>query len=268
MSDNDKKLLSARLSDLANKSERGYVCSSGFLDPAEAIYSKKFIKRLGKTNLSFFFGGYKDAERRCLFFLPAYYEGLVHDTESPTLLIEQFSEDISSSVQMISISGSGYKNLTHRDYMGAILNMGIDRSAVGDICVTGENSCVLFAAPAVASLICSGLERIGTDKVKTEIIPLSADFSYERKMKDINHTVASDRVDCVVSALCGESREKSKSIILSGLVDLNYSSCTQTDTRIKNGDIISIRKVGKFIIFDITEETKKGRLRLSAKKYI
>ncbi|MBQ8208337.1 MAG: hypothetical protein IJZ89_06365 [Clostridia bacterium] len=268
MDDQRRKLLSARLSDLFAETERGYITSSTFLDPAELFFSRGYIKQIGAEKRTFFFGGYKNAERKCIFFLPEYYEELLPDIFDYSAALTVLGAELSEAVKALRIKGSGYRNLSHRDYLGAILNLGIDRSAVGDLCITEENTCVLFAVPAVADLIQSSCERIGSDKVKTEQIPLSGDFNYERKTRSMTDTVASDRLDCVVSSLAGESREKAKIMILSGLVECNYSPSERTDLRIYNGDTVTIRGVGKFIIDDITEETKKGRLRLSARKYI
>lgn len=267
MDNSAKNLLSARIYDLWSETERGYVTNTSFLDPGEIYFAKEYVNKIGAYSRSFFFGGYKEAERKCLFFLPEYYEAVisdVSDTEAVTATVGEINE----TVKALKISGSSYKSLTHRDYLGAILNMGIDRSAVGDICILGDYECILFALPSVAELIKSNCERIGSDKVKIEEISIQSNFEYERKTKAITDTVASDRLDCVVGALVNESREKAKMLILSGLVECNYSVCSRTDMRIKNGDTISIRGSGKFVIDNITEETKKGRLRLSARKYI
>ena len=90
----------------------------------------------------------------------------------------------------------------------------------------------------------------------------------KKKTKSISDTVASDRLDCVISALINESRDKAKRIVLEGFVECNYQRCDKTDFRIKNGDIISVRGYGKFEIDNITDLTKKNRLRLVAEKYI
>ena len=266
MDENAKKLLSARISDLAEEAERGYVTNTVFLDPSEVYFAEKYLRQIGVTERCVFYGGYNDAERKCLFFLPEYYESMLSAENRG--YNEALVPEIRETVTAVSIKGSGYKTLSHRDYLGALLNMGIERSAIGDICVTGEHEAVVFALPRVAELILSLCERIGADKVKVSKLDINADFTYERKTKSISDTVASDRADCVIAALAGESREKAKAIINSGLVERNYSQCTKSDERISNGDVISIRGTGKFVICDITEETKKGRIRLSAKKFI
>ncbi len=268
MDDKKIKQLSARLSDLFAESGRGYITASSFLDPAEVYFTKNHIAQIGAKGLCFLFGGYKRAERRCAFFLPEFYSDIIEDIANFDEVFSILESELAEKIKVIRIKGSGYKNLAHRDFLGALLNMGIERSAIGDLCITEDNTCTLFANSSVAALIISGCERIGSDKVKIEEIPLSHEFLFERKTKRISDTIASDRLDCVVSVLASESREKAKTLILSGFVECNYSVSERTDLRISEGDTVTIRGAGKFIIDSITEETKKGRIRLAARKYI
>lgn len=268
MDEQRRKQLSSRLSDLMGESERGYITYSFFLDPAELSFARSYISGAGLRERTFFFGGYENAERKCVFFLPEYYADMIDDISDYNVVFSTLCTELSDAVKMIRIEGSGYRKLSHRDFLGAVLNLGIARDAIGDLCLPEDNTCVLFSSPSVAELIKSGCERIGSDKVKIKEMPLSDGFSYERKTKSVSDTIASDRLDCVVSSLSGESREKSKSLILSGFVELNYEQVTKTDIRVSEGDTVVVRGVGKFIIDGIHEETKKGRIRLAARKFI
>ena len=268
MDDKKIKQLTARLGDLFSESQRGYITFSSFLDPAEVFWVKNNIIHLGAKELCFLFGGYENAERKCAFFLPEFYSDMIEDIDDFAQVFPILESELAEAIKVLKIKGSGYRDLSHRDFLGALLNMGIERSAIGDLCITDDNTCVLFANTSVASLILTGCERIGSDKVKIDELPLSGSFSFERSTKQISDTVASDRLDCVVGALVSESREKAKSLILSGFVECNYSVSFRTDLRISEGDTVTIRGAGKFIIDSITEETKKGRIRLAARKYI
>ena len=168
----------------------------------------------------------------------------------------------------MKISGSGYKKLTHRDYLGAILNMGIHRDTLGDICPMDDFSCVIFLQKCVSDFLLTSLERIGSEKVKITEYTELADFCYEKKTVPLSDTVASPRLDSVVSALTKESREKAKNLILSESVDLNYLPCIKTDMKVEAGDTVSVRGYGKFTVKDISDQTKKGRLWLRAEKYV
>ena len=216
MAEFECELLSARLSDLMREAERGYVTHSSFLSPAEVLFAKK-----RKTPNAFFFGGYDGAEREIVFFLPEYLEAMTDNFSDTAKIKELISDTLAEEIKTVRITGSGYKKLSHRDYLGALLNLGTERSAFGDVCVTGDSTAVVFATPHVASLVKDSLEKVGSDKVKVEIMGSEFVFSFERKLSAINDTVASDRFDCVVASLCRKSRGNAKELILGGLAELD-----------------------------------------------
>lgn len=267
MNDSSLSILFSRIDDLAVKSSKGIVANTPFLNLYEQRKLQQYVARAPYENRVFFFGGYDNAERKCAFVLPEYLIGL-DDENSISPLFAYCKEEISSVCSAVKIKGSGYKKLSHRDYLGAILNLGIDRAALGDICVLSDFECVVFASQYVVALLLSSCEKIGHDKVKVSIADIDDSFIYERKTKEITDTVASDRLDCVVAALINESRERAKEAVLSGLVELNFEECCRTDKRVENSDVISIRGFGRFVVDKIDTETKKGRLRLRARKYI
>lgn len=262
------KAIHARLSDLARATERGVISHSFFLTPPELRVASEWVRHMGLSTRSFFYGGYKNAERKCVFFLPEFYEALINDPSDEDSVLSIIGSEINDVLKPLLIKGSGFRVFSHRDYLGAVLNLGIERSSVGDLCPADDFSCVFFALSPVADLILSDLSKVGSDKVKTSVMKDTSGFSYERKTKQTNDTVASDRFDCVVASLISESREKAKEKILAGICELRDGVCMRTDQRVENGDTISIRGHGKFIINDISEETKKGRLKLNAAKFI
>ncbi len=249
-------------------SDKGYVTSTSFLTPGEHRVLTERLIREGNSSRFFAFGGYSSAERVCVFFVPDFFDSFVDISSEKNALIEYCAEDIKEKITAIKIVGSGYKKLTHRDYMGALLNMGIDRDTLGDICPLDDLSCVIFLQRSVSELLLSNLEKIGSDKVKVSAYDDCMSFSYVKKTVPLSDTVASPRLDSVVSALTKESREKAKNLILAEAVDLNYLPCAKTDMRVEAGDIISVRGYGKFSVTDLSDQTKKGRLWLRAEKYV
>lgn len=270
----------ARLEELARRCEKGTPGMTGFLNPAEQYEAEKILNRqksLGKMDggLSvhfeqekygnggyFFWGGYENAERKRLFTFPAY---LFYTAET---IGELLPEDAVSAVE---IRGSGYVKLGHRDYLGALLNQGIERGSLGDIVVTGDHGAVLFALEPIARLLTeegSALETVGKDKVRVMRASLPDDFGRDIGFQRISGVVSSERLDCVVALLCSLSREKAKNGILGGAVQLNYTEVTSPDKEIKPNDIISIKGFGRFRIEDFTGRTRKDRLHLAAVKYI
>lgn len=260
--------LKARILDLAKIADKGSVVRSSFFSAGEVFSAEQIIRKEGLCGRTFLYGGYKDAERKCLFLFPDYFCNIIEDMSDYDSVLLSAEEELTSSVVALRINGSGYRKLSHRDYLGAILNMGIERDAIGDICPIDDCSAVIFATPAVSQLLLTSCNTVGADRVKISSYTPDSSFTYEKKTKLITDTVASDRLDCVVSALINESRDRTRRIILEGLVECNYQKCDKTDFRIKDGDIISARGYGKFEIDNITDLTKKNRLRLIAKKYI
>jgi RNA-binding protein YlmH len=109
---------------------------------------------------------------------------------------------------------------------------------------------------------------VGHDKVKLERYTLPGDFDAGRRYEHVSDTVASARLDSIVAALTGISREKAQSAVKSGIVCLNYIENTDCDSDVSDEDIISVRGFGKYKIEEVNTKTRKNRLRLSALKYI
>lgn len=258
------KLFYARLDDLERRALSGSVVHSPFLTPSEAYKAEKYFEAKGNRRMICFFGGYFDAQRKQIFLLPEY----ILDSVDEDALLDVIAEDINESITAIKICGSGFRNLTHRDYLGSILSLGIEREKLGDICVLDEHSAVAFCSTEIADYLLFELDSIGNDKVKVSKIPLDKNMASTQKFQPFTDTVASERLDCVVAALSNLSREKAQNLIKGGFVEHNYETATKIDVDTKAGDIISARGYGKYVIRDLSQATKKGRLRLFADKYI
>ncbi len=248
------RLFSSRIDDMLDRAERGEAVYSSFLNETERAEAQIFLR--GKTHdlTVSFFGGYKDAERTRLFIYPDYYE----------------FTDICDCIKAVEIRGSGYETLRHSSFLGALTSLGIDRSKMGDI-VLRDHSAILFADEKIAEFLLSDpppLTRVGRDTVRITGFTVSEDFSNRREYKDIFDTVASPRLDCVVSSLAGLSREKAKGLIVSGQVMINHITEERTDTAVSDGDVVTVRSYGKFRIESLCDKTKKDRYKLIAKKYI
>jgi len=260
------ELLASRAGDYLSLSERGELVCGNFLTPSEAAYTLSVLKSLKASDRAFLFGGYKDAERKRIFVLPSYLSDI---DGTPEEKAEQyFSEELSSSVRAIKIQGSGYRELSHRDYLGSILALGIERSAIGDIVVLDTHSAILFCTDKISGYLLANLERIASDKVTLSETTVSEDTLPKREFKPISDTVASNRLDCVVAALANLSREKAQALIKSGLCEVDYIPEGRVDVSLKMPCTITLRGYGKFNLLSFDGETKRGRLRLVAQKYV
>ena len=258
-------LFEAKITELAKRAEKYREGYSAFLTPKEQIISARIIAEGHFDCVSFFYGGFDGSERNRLFVLPEY---MAIEEYSAKSVAEVYPSLVSEAVVPVKVQGSGYKKLSHRDYLGSLLGLGIERSVVGDIAILDEYSAVVFCDRKISEYILTELKKIGSDTVKTKLFELPEDFEVKREFQSISDTVASARFDCVVSALCGLSREKAQNIIRIGEAELDYFSEDRPDRSVSEGSIISVRGHGKFVVVSLSEQTKKGRLRLLANKYI
>lgn len=259
----ETSILFARLDDLCGVAMQGQLASTPFLSPCELHFSEKYLATRGNASSFISWGGYGGAERKRLFILPDYIETPIEYTS----LIEYGYDD---SIAAIEVKGSGYKALSHRDFLGSVLGLGLERSVIGDIIVfDGQKpSAVIFCDRAVLSFICENLLKVGSDNVKTSEVLASGIKIPEKKFLHLNDTVASGRLDGVVAALLSLSRDRAKELVTDGAVELDFEVCERPDKEVPSASIITVRGYGKFRINSLCDKTKKGRLRLDADKYV
>ncbi len=258
--------LRSRIDDLIGASERGELQISSFLTPMQITFAKDILKWRGVLKRSLFCGGYSTCERARLIIMPPFVEG--QDGSADEICDMFFPDEYRLAVKGLKIQGSGYRSLTHKDHLGSILALGLERDAIGDIVITDEFSAVVFCSDKIFQFLNAYLERVANDKVTlSECFP-GDDFDASRHYLRINDTVASCRFDSVVSALCKISREKAQTAIKSGICTLDYITECECDACVLEGAVISVRGYGKYILRDLKDQTKKGRIRLVADKYV
>ena len=261
-----QKLLASRASDYLSQADRGELVCGNFLTPQEAAYILSVFREMRASERVFLFGGYLEAERKRIFVLPSFLSDFDGDGEEKAKTY--FPEEFSVSVKAIKIQGSGFRELFHRDYLGSILSLGIDRCSVGDIAVQDKHSAVVFCTDKIFDYLLSSIDRIASDKVTvSEFLP-DSDFGVKREYQPIRDTVASERLDCVVGALTNLSREKAQTLIRTGLCEVNYLQETRVDVSVKPPSVITLRGYGKYDVLEFDGETKRGRLRIIAQKYV
>ena len=224
----------------------------GFLDPHEAAGAARYAKVICAQYESCSYalhGGYDRAERVFLGVFPPYAE-------------PNFA---TFPIVAISITWR-FAQLTHRDFLGALLALGIIRGKIGDI-VVGDGNCTVFAEKTVASFIVQNLEKVGAAGVTVSIC--SGGFSLpEAQFSEISCTVASQRLDCLVAALTGCSRSSAAELITGGLVSVNFELCCDNAACVEKDATLSIRGHGRFVIDRLGPETRKGRLSFLARNYL
>ncbi len=248
----EELMLQKRLIELSNLSyKRGIVTFSDFLNLNELNILHTTPRELFPSRYETY-GGYEPAERQMVAFLP---DALYYDYRYPISVLRigpanrKFAEDLS-----------------HRDFLGGILHLGIERSCLGDLLVE-DIVCHVFVTDAMADFICDELTRVRHTAVKTEKIDETA-FSFTPRLETIKGTVASVRLDTVLSVAFPMSRSRLTGLIESGKVFVNGKLITSNGYRLKKEDIISVRGMGKLVYQGILSETKKGRQYIQVGKYI
>ena len=272
----ERRLIKGRIDDLSARRDNGETVFSDFLTPREQHFWKKYLTDCGRGSTVRFYGGFVGAERQVACFLPDYLLDMLDgygegSCEEPLA----FGEIFDGTVTMLEIRGSGYRTLTHRDVLGAVLGLGIERDAIGDILLLdGDGSgreqprIYLFTLERLVSFLLSELKRIGSDTVRVKRGRFPDGFVFMPRMKEITDTVASNRLDAVIGALASVSREKAQGLIRAGLVEVDYEEEQRPDARLSPPSVITVRGYGKFRLLQLGEVTKKGRLRLRAEQYL
>ncbi len=241
-----------RAADLYGKSQNsGTVTSTNYLTPAEQAALKREAAACGYDNM-IFRGGMETAERRIALFLPYYMSGEDVDEEEYISAFEVTAR---------------FSDLSHRDYLGAILGLGVKREYVGDIIVADEKA-YFFCLPSVAQHIALNLDKVGRYGVKTERIACGSVPEPERRTREVEFTVKSMRLDAVAAGIFGTSRASMSETIVSGFVSLNYEVCLRTDCGVSVGDVISVRGRGKSVIVSSGGTSRKGRVFVKAEIYL
>lgn len=239
-----------RAEDLAARCERsGSLTATGFLSPAERAQLYHWAKNRPEPRL-LFFGGHPDCERTVAFFLPYYME----------------EEDFAPEEHLRAIGLTAhFGSPGHRDYMGALLGMGIGREWLGDIWVSGDTATV-FCLPSVEKHLL-GIDKVGRVSVSARPLPLAEVPAPERRVKELSFSVMSPRLDAVLAGMFQLSRSEAARQIGFGNVSVNYMQSDKTDLTVREGDVISLRGAGKGKITGTGGVSRKGRLFVYAEVY-
>lgn len=239
-------LLQAKIEDCLRAARRR-PCFLGFLDESQAAFCQKQLGKGGGNTL--LWGGHPETERVMAGFFPDYMEADAEAFPIAPLTLTYRKED----------------KLGHRDFLGSFMGLGIEREVVGDILI-GEERCVVFVREEMSRYFLDNIKKIGRVGVKISA-GYEAPLPLIRTYKPVKGVVASNRLDCMAALLCRTSREKAAGMITAGLVAVNHQEILETDCRVEENDILSIRGCGKFVVDRLGPLTGKGRLTVECRKY-
>lgn len=194
-----------------------------------------------------FFGGYGDSERKML--------GLFFDEPSES----------SFPISAIEFSFRKCDKLTHRDFLGSLMSLGIERETVGDILVE-DGLGVVFVKTELSDYVKSQISKVGRIGVKVADADLSK-LPQGRGFEEKTYIVSSLRLDNIVAAVCKLSREKTRTVIMSDSACVNFEETKNVSLNLKENDVFTIRGKGKFVLKSILGTTGKGQIRISVIHY-
>lgn len=246
---NDTELLKKRFQELSSRADaRGICVFSEFLN----LYEQSLLKCEIRGGYELI-GGHENPERCVACFLP--YGEKLYEAESP--------------IQIVKISPRSKKfadDLTHRDFLGSVLGLGIRRETVGDI-VISDNKAYIICLDSVADFIVQNLSKVRHTSVKCELCE-ALPKADEMKPKPLTVNIASERLDALIAAVYNISRSKSADLCKGEkVVFINGKLTPNGASTLKNGDIVSVRGVGRFVFCEILGETRKHRLRAKVEAY-
>lgn len=248
----DDRLLLAKLWDKINTGMRkNIIASTCFLSPRELEMAKYLF---GEAEGLYAFGGYGDAERKMLIYLPEYLdESELWGEDSPVICLRAvFYQGDSPS---------------HRDFLGALMGAGIGRETVGDICV-GKGSCDFFVTSEIAPYILQSFTSAGRTHLHMEQIPVSEAAIPEPEVKEIKDTLASLRLDSVISSGFRIGRSLASQYVTAGKAAIGGLPCEKPDKQVPEGAKVSVRGLGKIKLVKINGTTKKDRISVTIHKYV
>ncbi|MCL2425070.1 MAG: YlmH/Sll1252 family protein [Oscillospiraceae bacterium] len=237
----DSNILIARMDDLATKAIKIGVAASKFLTPADATNVVEHFTHRRDVSLCFY-GGFDGAERtRAIFTNPDW--GECERTKLFTAL------KISYRVQ---------DTLGHRDILGALMALGIKREALGDI-VVDESFSLFICLPEMATFITENFTKAGRVGLQISQVGLDEIPDCEEDLTIKTCTVASLRLDAVLSAAFGVSRTKATELIATKQVSLNHQICEKNDREVGENSLLSVRGMGRVKLLEIGGISRKGR---------
>lgn len=251
LSRENERELARRIVDLCKSVLNAHkIQISNFLDPRGVEIAKTILNRF--EDLKYYtFGVFENAERQVIVIYPYY-----------------LVDDIDCDLSLISIVGNfKFFKASHRDVLGSLLNIGIEREKIGDIVIANDE--IQFTIKnEILEFVIANFNRIAKLSVDCKKIEFDKKLYIvdETERKDLN--ISSLRLDCLVAAMANINRKKAADLISSEKVKLNWAVVTKNSTEIQEGDQISIRGFGRFKIEAFEGQTRKDRFRIRSVKYL
>lgn len=219
---------------------RGHVTATGFLDLRVQGMLSNITRFFSEKHL--LSGGYEDAERKMLMFFP-----------------ERLNPSPEECMCVLKARFTPLRNLSHRDFLGALMSLGIERDNTGDILVS-EGTAQIIIKREMADFLVTNFKKAGNTGIECEIIPLSELVIPEKKVKTVTDTLASARLDSACALAFSISRKKAAEYINSRKVYVNDLPAEKCDRPLMEGDKIRIKGLGRAFFKETGGLSRKGRI--------
>lgn len=253
---NEEQIIRSRIKDLAERAyKQNAYTFSNFMTPAMLGIVDELRQELSYVGYSIF-GGNENCERQIVCFGNEEMFGYPPTFPISIIKVEPLIEKFSDA-------------LNHRDFLGAIMNLGIERDVVGDILVKDNKRAYIFCLDSISDYILESLTKIKHTTVMCSLISSQEELSeLAPTLKDISLIVSAPRFDAIVAGVAKLSRNEAASLFKAKKVTLNGRLCEKNSTILKENDIFSIRGFGKYKYLYSGGETRKGRMYIYLQQYI
>lgn len=211
-----------------------------FLDPYEVYLAKSVLNSFADINYSVE-GGFEGSERKIIIIYPEYI----------------FKEDIDIPISSLKIKGS-LDDISHKDYLGSILSLGLKRNKIGDILVY-EDSALILVKKEIQDYILYNLEKVKRNNIKVSEYRLENIKPPKDKYRELNRFVSSLRLDLIISSTFNISRKESIELIKAGNAKVNWENIEKPSKEIQEEDLISVKGFGRCILHRIKGRSKSNR---------
>lgn len=251
----DDRLLLAKVLDRAEQARsRNIPAATDFLSPQQQMLTLDLLRLAGVSETDYVrLGGYDGAERNLFLFLPGWLDPDGAEDQSP--------------IRCLRAAFRAEERLTHRDFLGSLMGMGIVREKVGDI-LAGPDSADIIVLDTVADFLLQSWNSAGRAKLTVTAIEPRNIHIPQIQCQEVRDTVSSLRLDAVASTGFKMARGKAADLITSGRVQVNWRECTKPDKLLSAGDTVSARGFGKFELTEVGGTTRKGRTSIVLKRYV
>lgn len=238
------------------------LTTSRFLDVRQRTLAESVCRKHRELK-AFFWGGFPEAERTVGIFLPDYIEA-----GSLPELLDYFNENPEENpLTVLRIQKDNFSTLSHRDYLGSMMGLGIKREMLGDILVR-EDGCDIVLLKSIVKFLLDNLQKAGRGTLSAEIKSVDEIIVPLQKTQDKLCPVTSLRLDNIVSAAFNISRSLAAEAINKGIVSVNGLQTQKADAKLSQGDKIVLRGKGKVMLKELAGETKKGKVKVLFQKFI